>query len=149
MPIFKKGSRTSIDNYQPISLLSTCSKVMEHIIANHINEFLQRNSVLTRHEHGFRKGYPTATQLVSVLHSFASTLDSNGQIDAIFLNFSKAFDKVPHHSLILKLRGIGLSNIIISWVADYLTNCKQFASLGDEKSDFLPVRSGVLGPLVF
>lgn len=68
IPIFKKGDRSIPDNYRPISLTSTCCKLIEHIIANHILEFLERHSILTSFQHGFRKGYSNVTQLVTVTH---------------------------------------------------------------------------------
>lgn len=59
----------------------------------------EQNSILTNFQHGFRQGYSTVTQLVTVVHSFAEALDNNGQMDVIFLDFSKAFDKVIRHKL--------------------------------------------------
>lgn len=78
--------------------------MLEHIIAKHINKFLEEHSILSDFQHGFRKGYSTITQLVTIVHTFAKTLDMNGQIDAIFMDFSKAFDKVHHEKLIQKLK---------------------------------------------
>lgn len=154
VPIFKKGDRLCFQNYRPISLTSSCCKLMEHIVATRILEYLNDHNILTGFQHGFRKGYSTVTQLVTVFHSFAHTLDNTGQIDAIFLDFSKAFDKVPHDKLILKMRNIGLPEILVTWVANYLTNRKQLVIIDGIGSGYLDVTSGVpqgsvLGPLLF
>lgn len=103
VPVLKNGQATLITNYRPISLTSSCCKLLEHIIANQIKEFLSDNSILTPVQHGFRKGFSTVTQLASVVHSFASILDKPGQIDVIFLDYRKAFDLVCHHKQIEKL----------------------------------------------
>lgn len=99
VPIFKKGNHLLLENYCPISLTSPISKMLEHVISKRSAEFLEQNSILTNFQHGFRQGYSTVTQLVTVVHSFAEALDNNGQMDVIFLDFSKAFDKVIRHKL--------------------------------------------------
>lgn len=153
-PVFKKGNRLSPQNYRPISLTSSCCKLIEHIIATQIVNFLDQHSILTQFQHGFRKGYSTVTQLVTVIHSFALNLDNNRQTDIIFLDFSKAFDRVPHDKLIQKLKRIGLPDILVNWIAEYLTNRSQFVAINDHRSPSLHVSSGVpqgsvLGPLLF
>lgn len=96
------------------------------------------------------------TQLleIRITHDFASAIDAKLQVDAIFIDFAKAFDRVPHNKLIEKLKSIGINSQILSWVAAYLSNRTQYVYLNKSESDRLNVFSGVpqgsvLGPLLF
>lgn len=83
-PLHKTGNKRLVANYRPISLTCTSCKLLEHIIHNHIFEFLEENEVLTQKQHGFRRGYFTTTQLVEMTHDFASSINKGNQIDVTF-----------------------------------------------------------------
>ena len=101
-----------------MSLLSIVSKVLERAVVNNIYEVLIPHiSVL---QHGFLRGKSTVTQLLSVFHEISSHLDNAGQTDVIYLDFSKAFDSVPHHLLIYKLKSFGFNGSLLNWLASYL-----------------------------
>jgi hypothetical protein len=94
--IFKTGDRFKTSNYRPVSLTCLCCKVQEHILTSNILKHLDRNTMLTDCQHGFRARRSCETQLLTLTHELAKSLDSGIQQDPIILDFSKAFDKVPH-----------------------------------------------------
>lgn len=154
IPIHKSGNKMTVQNYRPISLTSTCCKLLEHIISNHVTQYLEENNLIYKHQHGFRRGLSTVTQLIECAHEFSSVVNERGQVDVVFMDFSKAFDRVPHNKLIEKLHLMGLNSNIVSWVRSYLTNRTQYVYCNDACSTRLAVYSGVpqgsvLGPLLF
>ena len=93
---FKKGNRHLAENYRPISLTSVPCKILEHIICRHLLKHLENFKILTHLNHGFRSGYSCETQLLTTADDLLSSFDNNKQIDIAILDFSKAFDTVPH-----------------------------------------------------
>ena len=153
-PLFKKGDRNLASNYRPISLTSIACKLLEHILYTNIMAHLDKNDTLSDFQHGFRKNRSCETQLLLTIHDLASGLNDRQQIDAILLDFSKAFDKVPHQRLLLKLEHYGISGHTLLWIKDFLTARTQRVILDGAQSQSADVVSGVpqgtvLGPLLF
>ena len=92
VPIFKSGEQTAVDNYRPVSLTSLVVKSLEHLTHNHIMSFLSDNKLLCDNQHGFRPLRSCVTQPLQLVHEWLRILEERGSVDAIFLDFAKAFD---------------------------------------------------------
>jgi len=153
-PIHKKGKRTDPSNYRPISLTSICSKTLEHVIYSSIFSHLETHKILDDCQHGFRTHRSCETQLIGAITDFQQCLNNRKHIDAIFLDFSKAFDKVSHSKLCHKLFHYGINGQLLLWIKDYLSDRSQSVVLDGTSSGPHPVISGVpqgtvLAPLLF
>ena len=154
VPVFKKGDKHLASNYRPISLTSITCKLMEHVIHSQVMDHLDEHSILCDNQHGFRSKRSCETQLVITIEEIARKLANGEQVDIILLDFSKAFDKVPHRRLLHKLRYYGIRNNTFLWIQDFLSHRTQEVQLEGHKSTTADVLSGVpqgtvLGPLLF
>ena len=103
-PLFKKGERNVASNYRSVSLTSVVNKILKHIVHSSIMRHLDHHNILTDCQHGFRSQSSCESQLISNIQGIAEKLKSvKDQIDVIYLDFAKAFDKVPHKRLLYKL----------------------------------------------
>ena len=152
VPVFKKGDHEHTENYRPISLLSLVSKVLERCVLNSLKD--QLYNTISSCQHGFISGKSCTSNLLEVLDHIGSLLDNGEQIDVVYMDMSKAFDKVSHGRLLHKLREFGCGGTLLQWFSSYLTDRRQRVTVAGVTSDPLPVGSGVpqgsiLGPALF
>ena len=153
-PLFKKGNRDVAANYRPVSLTSIVCKIMEHVVCSHIWKHLDTLGILSPYQHGFRKGHSCETQLTLTMHHLNKLYDNNIQVDIGILDFSKAFDVVPHRRVLNKLKYYGINGKIHKWISAFLHDRTQSVVVDGHTSSSVDVDSGVpqgtlLGPLLF
>lgn len=156
VPVHKKSSKQQVNNYRPISLLPIFGKVFEKVIFNNLFNYFQSNNILTDKQSGFRPGDSCVNQLVAITHEIYKAFDGNTSLEirGVFLDMSKAFNKVWHDGLLFKLKSYGVQGELFSVLENYLKNRQQRVVLNGQHSTWKDVLAGfpqrsVLGPLLF
>ena len=152
MHVHKKGAKDHVENYRPISLFPIVSKVFECCVLNSIMDHLYH--VISPKQHSFCTGRSCITKLLEAFDHIGSLLDSGSQVDTIYLDMSKAFDKVNHRRLVHKLIQAGFGCNLLNWFCSYLSGRRQRVTVLGATSEDLPSTSGVpqgsiLGPALF
>ena len=154
VPIHKKGDKQLLKNYRPISLLPICGKMFERILYNKLYPFLEQNNLISQNQSGFRSGDSCINQLLSITHEIFESIDQGFEVRGVFLDISKAFDRVWHEGLIFKLKQNGIGGSFLKVLTDFLTLRKQRVVLNGQVSTWKNIDAGVpqgsiLGPLLF
>ena len=156
IPIHKSDEENIFNNYRPISLLSAFSKLLEKIAANQMYKYLAKFDIFYEHQYGFRPKHDTNFPILQFLNKIYHALNKSTPeyTIAIFLDLKKAFDTCNHAILIEKLKYYGFKDTSNIWFRNYLSNRKQFVSIGEEVSSKKELQCGVpqgsvLGPLLF
>ena len=134
-PIHKKDSRSKAENYRGVHLTSQLCKSVESLIKEDIVEHLTENKLIKESQHGFTAGRSCITNLLEFLEEVTKTVDEGSPCDIIYMDFQKAFDKVPHQRLIKKLEKHGIAGKVLRWIEAWLTNRKQRVVLKGQSSE--------------
>ena len=156
VPIFKEGDCHDFNNYRPISLLSSFSKLMEKIVSRQLLQFLHINNILYKHQYGFRPGHNTSQPVLHLTEKIYSALNQKpaAKTLVIFIDLKKAFDTVDHSILLSKMDHYGIRDTSNLWFKNYLDSREQFVTINGSESERKKIVCGVpqgsvLGPLLF
>ena len=143
IPLYKSGSKSSFDNYRPISILPVISKIIEKIIHKQFMDFLEENKLLYKNQFGFRSKMSTEQAAILFIDEIRSNVDKGNLVGSTFIDLSKAFDTISHSQLIAKLPMYGVHDRELCWFIDYLFHRQAVVQYDSSVSDKMDVLSGV------
>ena len=154
LPIHKKDDKSCLENYRPISILPSVSKVFERVIHNQLYEYFDSNNLLYHGQYGFKNNHSTELAALETLDRIITAMDENKIPLNIYLDLSKAFDTLDHNILIKKLEHYGVHGHSLQLLHSYLYHRQQYVVFNDKVSELLPITTGVpqgsiLGPFLF
>jgi hypothetical protein len=154
IPIFKAGNRLECDNYRPISLLSSISKVLEKIVSEKLLHHLTANDLLYVHQYGFLPKKSAEHNLLHIINYVTNALNDGNYCIGVFLDLKKAFDVCSHSILLKKLAKMGINGIALNWFKTYLAGRSQRVDINGNLSDELNldisvIQGSILGPILF
>lgn len=162
-PLHKKGCKTTLGNYRPISLIPVLSKIFEKVMLKRLTEFLDRHNIIKPEQYGFRKGKSTCSAAFCLINNIMNFMDKSKSVTAVFFDMTKAFDFVSHIKLLAKCEAYGLRGVANKWLKSYLSNRMQFVVINklnnynimDSYKSSMKVNAtgvpqgSILGPLLF
>ena len=154
VPVHKKGGKSEVKNYRPVSLLPVLSKVVETIVASRVTEHLEKHHLLCTRQFGFRQGRSAADLHLLLTSELSAALDQGKKNAVVALDIEGAFDRVWHEALVTKLRAAGIDGALLPLLKDYLRDRQLKVTVGGRESEVQPIRAGVpqgscLGPLLW
>jgi hypothetical protein len=154
VPVHKQGDKHNCDNYRPIALLSSISKILERFVATKLVNHLELNKLLSKNQFGFQKGKNTEQNLIKALNIISNAINNGEYCIGIFIDLRKAFDVCSHKILLKKLQKFGVNNVALEWFRSYLANRKQQVDIQNNLSDPITInisvlQGSILGPILF
>jgi len=154
VPIFKSGRNDLCDNYRPIALLSTLSKILEKMVSVKLVNHLDRNNILYDHQYGFQRNKSTEHSIIHALNHISKAMNENKYSIGVFFDLKKAFDVCSHDILLMKLSRMGISGTALNWFKSYLSNRTQKVDINGKLSESRKIKisilqGSILGPILF
>lgn len=162
-PLYKKGEKSDINNYRPITLIPILSKVYEKCMYKRLIDYCDKFHIISKEQYGFQENKSTTLAIFSLVKAIVTNINKNNLTTGLFFDISKAFDLVSHNLLLEKLELVGIRGPTLQWIASYLSNRLQRVIIDriDDSQNKVPFSSeykhnkygvpqgSVLGPILF